>query len=318
MGPNPTITNVDSAPLHAVRNTNGVVNGVLAHAAASTFPTGSTNAANYWVDPVFTPQTFTTAPGPVTNVSASAGYASASLTWSAPSSGSAVTTYTITPYIGSSPQSPTTVAGNPAPTSTTLSGLTNGTTYTFTVTPSNPAGTGPESAPSNPVTPSASIAHVINGGFENGLTGWTAGGVAPPTASTAQFHSAGASALLGTVQPAIEPTGNSSLSQTVAIPPSGKTTLTFWYWPATTDQICLSGGCTYDWQEAQIRSTSGQTLASVFKHNSNSQTWTQVSFDMTPYAGQNVVLWFNVHQDGSSPPDDTWMYLDDVTLSQPS
>ena len=39
---------------------------------------------------------------------------------------------------------------------------------------------------------------------------------------------------------------------------------------------------------------------------------------MTPYAGQNVVLWFNVHQDGASPPDDTWMYLDDVSLSQPS
>ena len=39
---------------------------------------------------------------------------------------------------------------------------------------------------------------------------------------------------------------------------------------------------------------------------------------MTPYAGQNVVLWFNVHQDGASPPDDTWMYLDDVSLFQPS
>ena len=35
---------------------------------------------------------------------------------------------------------------------------------------------------------------------------------------------------------------------------------------------------------------------------------------MTPYAGQTVVLWFNVHQDSSNPPDDTWMYLDDVTL----
>ena len=54
----------------------------------------------------------------------------------------------------------------------------------------------------------------------------------------------------------------------------------------------------------------------MFKRNSNSQAWTQVSFDMTPYAGQNVVLWFNVREDGSNPPDDTWMYLDDVTLAQ--
>ena len=40
-----------------------------------------------------------------------------------------------------------------------------------------------------------------------------------------------------------------------------------------------------------------------------------MSFNVTPYAGQNVVLWFNVHQDGASPPDDTSMYLDDVTIT---
>src|SRR5207245_10439865 len=68
----------------------------------------------------------------------------------------------------------------------------------------------------------------------------------------------------------------------------------------------------------QIRSTSGATLTSVFKSNSNAQKWTQVTIDMTPYAGQNVVLWFNVHQDASNPPDHTWMYLDDVQLSGPS
>jgi len=307
---------VNSPPLHALGNANGVVNGVYTYAGSSTFPISSTDATNYWVDPVFTPEVFNNPPGQVGKVNATAGYASANVTWSAPTSGDPVTTYTITPYIGSAAQTPATVTGNPAPSSGVVSGLTNGTTYTFTVTPSNPAGSGPESAQSNAVTPSASIAHVINGGFENGLTGWTTGGVAPPAASTAQFHSGSASALLGTVQPAPEPNGDSNISQTVTIPSSGKTTLSFWYRPATTDQICSGSGCVYDWQEAQIRSTSGQTLASVFKRNSNSQAWTQVSFDMTPYAGQNVVLWFNVHEDGSNPPDDTWMYLDDVTLAQ--
>ena len=124
-------------------------------------------------------------------------------------------------------------------------------------------------------------------------------------ASTSQVHSGSGSALLGVVQPAIAPAGDSNVSQTVAIPSGTTTTLTFWYWPATTDELCSGSGCTFDWQEAQIRSTSGATLASVFKSNSNAQKWTQVTFDMTPYAGQNVVLWFNVHQDQSNPPDDT-------------
>ena len=71
----------------------------------------------------------------------------------------------------------------------------------------------------------------------------------------------------------------------------------------------------YDWEEAQIRSTSGTTLASVFKSNANTKAWTNVTYDLTPYAGQTVQLYFNVHQDGSTPPDDSAMYLDDVSVS---
>ena len=58
----------------------------------------------------------------------------------------------------------------------------------------------------------------------------------------------------------------------------------------------------------------------MFKLNSNAQAWTQVTFDTCPYAGQTVVLWFNVHQDGANPADDTSMYLDDVAVtgSQPT
>ncbi len=38
MGPNPTITNVDSPPLHALRNTNGVVNGVFSYSGSQRLP----------------------------------------------------------------------------------------------------------------------------------------------------------------------------------------------------------------------------------------------------------------------------------------
>src|SRR5215468_2729035 len=317
LGTNPTITNVDSPPLHALRNTNGVVNGVFTYAGSSAFPTSTTDATNYYVDPVFTAQSFTSPPGQVGNVNATAGFASATVTWSAPTTGDQPTAYTITPYTGSVAQTPTTVPGNPAPTSAVVSGLTNGTTYTFTVTASNPVGAGPESPQSNAVTPSASALHVDNGGFENGLTSWTTGGADPPNTSTAQFHSGSSSALLGVVQPAPATAGDSNVSQTVTIPPTGTTTLSFWYRPSTADDICSGSGCSFDWQEAQVRTTTGATLASIFKSNSNTQAWTQVTFDMTPYAGQNVVLWFNVHQDQSNPPDDTWMYLDDVSLFQP-
>ena len=91
-----------------------------------------------------------------------AGNGSATVSWTAPSDGgSPITSYTITPYIGSSAQTPTTINGSPPANQTTINGLTNGTTYTFTVTATNSVGDGPASTPSNAVTPAASTAPVF-------------------------------------------------------------------------------------------------------------------------------------------------------------
>jgi uncharacterized repeat protein (TIGR02543 family) len=99
-----------------------------------------------------TPQTVAGAPS---GVAATAGNASATVSWTAPASngGSAITGYDVTPYVGVVPQATTSVG---LVTQTTVSGLTNGTTYTFRVAAKNGAGIGAQSADSNAVTPTAS------------------------------------------------------------------------------------------------------------------------------------------------------------------
>ncbi len=76
---------------------------------------------------------------------ATAGNASATVTYTAAATGGAVTTFTAT----STPGSLTGTGSSPI----TVSGLTNGTAYTFTVKGTNSTATGPESAASNSVTP---------------------------------------------------------------------------------------------------------------------------------------------------------------------
>jgi Domain of unknown function (DUF4082)/Fibronectin type III domain len=169
---------VDSPPLHALRNTGTTTNGLYGYGVAGTFPTNSFGAANYWVDVMFTR---TPAPGQVTNVSATAGGStSANVSWSAPSSGGAPTSYKITPFIGSTPQPATTVTGSPPATSKTITGLTTGQTYTFTVQALNPNGAGPASTQSNPVTPSGPVVPSAptgvsaTGGSQSARVTWTA------------------------------------------------------------------------------------------------------------------------------------------------
>jgi hypothetical protein len=107
-----------------------------------------------------------------------AGNAQATVPFTAPSSdgGSAITSYTAI----SSPGGITGTISQSGSGSITVTGLTNGTAYTFSVTATNAIGTSPASDASSSITPVSPVGDFYQGGvifylFEAGDTGYVAG-----------------------------------------------------------------------------------------------------------------------------------------------
>ena len=94
-------------------------------------------------------------PSAPTGVTAVAGNASATVSWSAPANngGAAIGGYIVTALVGGVPSASLESTGTA--TSVVFSALNNGTTYTFTVIAFNSAGASATSLPSNAVTPTA-------------------------------------------------------------------------------------------------------------------------------------------------------------------
>ena len=123
----------------------------LTNGTAYTFTVAATNSAGTGPSSAASaPATPASLPGAPTGVIASNHFDSISVvSWTAPSDGgSPITSYKVTSAPGG-------FTCTTATTSCTVSGLTNGTTYTFTVTATNALGTGPASAPSAPIVPAA-------------------------------------------------------------------------------------------------------------------------------------------------------------------
>ena len=113
----------------------------------------------------------------ITSVTAGDGQVTVAFTGPADQGASAVTSYAVK----SAPDA-LTVSGAASP--LTVTGLTNGTTYTFTVTATNAQAKGPASAPSSPVTPSASNYVLTINTFGGGTVTSDGGLNCLPTCST--------------------------------------------------------------------------------------------------------------------------------------
>jgi hypothetical protein len=224
---------------------------------------------------------------------------SATVQWAAPAYGSvAVTSYTVTPYLNGTAQAPTKVTGTPPATTTTVTGLTNGADYTFTVKATNQVGSSPESSPSAQIKIGRNW--VANPGFEAGLTNWTTTG-ATTAVSTTTVHSGTKSGMLA---------GNTASSATsvqqapVTIPADGATILTFWYNWAAGDSI--------RYVNIEAYNLAGTKLGTPWTIRNNLATgaWTQAKVDLTPYKGQDIKL--KVSGSVASSPA---FYLDDISVT---
>ncbi|HKZ14577.1 MAG TPA: DUF3616 domain-containing protein [Solirubrobacterales bacterium] len=140
---NSVVTLTDTAAFNAAPATTG----------SSSVSTAA--AGNAYRGIAFAPTVEATLPGAPTGVGATAGDSKATLSWTAPANtgGSSITAYKITPFRNGAGQPSITTPS--AATGYTVEGLTNGSSYTFTVAAINASGTGPASEPSAAVIPSA-------------------------------------------------------------------------------------------------------------------------------------------------------------------
>jgi hypothetical protein len=218
---------------------------------------------------------------------------------------------------------------------------------TATPTPVPPEATGtptstPASTPVPTATPTATPQppvcgeRVANGGFEQ-TTAWTFAttattgryatekahsgarsarlGIAPVAggagvAGDAAAPAAGERNLLGEL--AVDAASYSTAYQTMSLPAGAQTLrLRYWYWTGTD---ATAGNADFQ-RVLLLKPGTYGVLKTLSKSLSNGGEWRQGELDLSPYAGQSVVLYFEVYNDNTAASPRTWMYVDDVSMS---
>ncbi len=263
----------------------------------SATPNTATPTSIATATPTATPSFFTATPTPivVTNTPTSPPFVTAT-----PTPIVVTNTPTPPPFVTATP-TPIVVTNTPT------------TSPFLTATPTPVVVTPTPVSPSSAAIPPSMVCRetLINGGFENG-DGWVFGGAKlrgsytgiiahPPSLRSARLGNDDYS------RPNVR--SYSSISQRTFLPGAGNTTatLSFWYYP-------LSDMEQGDAQEAiLLDGHTERTLKVLWRVNENARQWIHKDINLTGFLGRDVIVYFNVFNDGGAGR--AAMYVDDVSLT---
>gem|GEM_PF-1744251 len=306
-------TSTAQNPSHTYNNTGSYTATLTVTDSASPAHT-ATSTVSVTASPVAS-----TPPGAPTGVTATAGNGQVALSWSAPTNTGGQSLAAFTVYRGSTSGGETKLTSggcsglSGAALTCTDTGLTNGSTYYYKVTASNPTGESSQSSEvsATPVAPSSCTAAQLLGdpGFESGGTSspWAATSGVFNNSSSEPPHGGSWDAWLDGYSSAHTDT----LSQTVTIPSGCNTsTLSFWLHIDTAQ----TGTTAHDTLQAQLLSSSGTVLSTLhtFSNLDANTGYTQFTYNVGAYAGQAVTLKFTGTQAGATQ---TSFVIDDTALN---
>jgi len=267
----------------------------LAVGTASEKETGSASAK--WVAVLATFEPPPQLPGPVSNLTAVAGANQATVSWTAPSSGGAVSTYVITALSGGVAARNTTAIPSSS-TSTTISGLTAGGAYKFSVYGVNVTGSGASVTTASSITPTGTA------------TPYTSAVLADsPSLYWRLDETAGTTAL--------DSSGNSATATEVALPTQGAGSAL----STDTDLATSFNGSTpYAYSNTSYNDPATFTIEAWFDTTTttggeilgfgNAQTGNSTNYDRHVYMANNGELFFGVYPGAVETINSTTAYND--------